>query len=29
MKWIIYRHSWMDKKAAINAINKKDNKCFQ
>ena len=28
---IIYRFSWLDKtkKARINPINKKDNKCFQ
>ena len=30
-RWIIYRPSCLNKKrkAAINQINKKDNKCFQ
>ena len=31
MWWIVCRFSWLDrnKKATINPINKKDNKCFQ
>ena len=30
MWWIIHRFSWLDKKkATINFINEKDNKCFQ
>ena len=29
IQWIIYKFSWWDKKAIINPINKKDNKCFQ